>query len=63
MERTSNTEGKIMTANSFIYFILPHSLYMVGHEFPSHLALHFVPIHPDSANALMKDRTLSPTIL
>lgn len=48
-----------MTANSFICFILPRSLYMVGHELPRSLALHSVPIRPESANTLMKDWTLT----
>lgn len=47
-----------MTTNFFICFRLTHSLYMVGHELPRRVALHFVPIHLESANALMKDRTL-----
>lgn len=51
-------KGKIITANSFICFVFPCSLHMVGHKLPRSLTLYFVPICPESANALMKDRTL-----
>lgn len=58
MGRNGTIEGKIMTASSFIHFTLPHSLYMVGQDLPRSLALHFVPICPESASALIKDKTL-----